>query len=186
MLQNPCERRFCRIKVSFKIYSGISIHALLERCIAKNDHCFEIPHQPYLLFRLFGYDLGSYLKLFKFKSSLCHWLFQFEYYKFGIYSKDITWQRISFHLKRRNWIYTRMDIVANVRIFALFYKVRFYHEVNSLATRVRVRVYLHGVDYTSLYINQDKIVYSTTRCSKHFSRALSPEHSALYCSSRLT
>lgn len=75
---------------STTIRSGNSIHVLFIRAAAKNDHFFHVPCQPDILFRLFGYDLGLLLKLFQRKNSLCHWLYDFECYKFGVYSKDIT------------------------------------------------------------------------------------------------
>lgn len=90
VLQTLCERKSGVGSVSFKIRSGTSIHAFFERGVAKNDHCSDVPYQPYLLLRLLGYDLGFYLKFYRLKSYLCHWLYHFEYYKFGVYSKDIT------------------------------------------------------------------------------------------------
>lgn len=84
------------------IRTGNCIHALFERTVAKNDHLFDVPREPHLLFGLLGYDLGLYLKLLKLlvNEKFCHWLYHLEYYKFGVYPKDITWQFNVCSLKR--------------------------------------------------------------------------------------
>lgn len=90
-----------------------SLHAsILLRSATKNDHYFNVPSQPHILFRLLRYDLENILQLFE--------LYEFlQSTKFGFYSRDITWQLLKTRSVRAWRI---MDIVANVshdNIFSL-------------------------------------------------------------------